>query len=173
MTPEFSRPVRIDTLGEGGRIVAIEAEPSERAGLATRFGLLALDHLSAEADVRRECATVMAQGRIVAAVVQACVASGTAVPASIDEPFCLRFVPAAAGGADDIELDAEDFDTIDYEGGVIDIGEAVAETLALSLDPFPRAPDADEVLRAAGILSEEEAVTGPFAALQALKGKIK
>jgi len=45
----------------------------------------------------------------------------------------------------------------------------VADTLALALDPFPRGPNADVALKAAGVLSEEQA--GPFAALAALKSE--
>lgn len=171
MTPEFSRPVRIDTLGEGPRTVAIEADEAEREGLTRRFGLLSLDALSAEATLHRAGEVIHAEGRIRAAVVQPCVASGAPVPATIDDSFKLRFIPEAEPG-EEIELDAEDVDTTDYSGGAIDLGEAVAETLALSLDPFPRAPDADAVLKAAGVLSEDEAVTGPFAALKALKDKL-
>ena len=172
MTPEFSRPVRIDTLGEGGRMIAVEADPAERAALATRFGLLSVDRLSADAKVRREGDIVFAEGRLEAAVVQACVASGDPVPASIDELFSLKFVPEADGAEAELELDVEDVDTIDYSGSAIDIGEAVAETLALSLDPFPRSPVADAALKAAGVLSEDEVVSGPFAALQELKDKL-
>jgi uncharacterized metal-binding protein YceD (DUF177 family) len=171
MTPEFSRPVRIDTLGEGGWTIKVEADAAERAALAKRFGLLALDRLTAVAELRREGDIAFAHGRISAAVVQACVASDEPVPAEIDEPFNLRFVPEAEG-AEEIELDVEEFDTIDYAGAAVDLGEAVAETLALSLDPFPRAPDADAVLKAAGVLSEDEVVTGPFAALKGLKDKL-
>ncbi|RYD86229.1 MAG: DUF177 domain-containing protein [Sphingomonadales bacterium] len=173
MTPEFSRLARIDTLGEGGRIMTVEADAAERAALATRFGLISLDSLSAEAALRREGDIILAEGRIRAAVVQACVASAAPVPAAIDESFVLRFVPEGQDVGEEIELDAEDFDTIDYQGGAVDLGEAVAETLALSLDPFPRAPDADAILKAAGVLSEDEAVTGPFAALKALKDQLK
>lgn len=169
-TPEFSRPVRIDTLGEGGRAIAIEADEAERAALAARFGLISLEGLAADAALRREGETILAEGRIRATVEQACVATGGPVPATIDEPFSLRFVPE--GDAEEIELDVEDCDTIDYSGSAVDLGEAVAETLALSLDPFPRALDAEAVLKAAGILSEDEVVTGPFAALKALKDKL-
>ncbi|MBO9376579.1 DUF177 domain-containing protein [Sphingomonas histidinilytica] len=171
--PEFSRPVRIDTLGEGGRTIAIEADEAERAALAARFGLLSLAALSAEAVLRREGMTILAEGRLRATAEQACVASGAPVPATIDEGFNLRFVPEqpVEEGAE-IELAPDDWDTIDYTGGAIDLGEAAAETLALSLDPFPRAPDADAVLREAGVLSEDEAVTGPFAALKSLKDKL-
>lgn len=171
--PEFSRPVRIDTLGEGRRTIAIEANEAERAALAVRFGLLSVGVLSAEAVLRREGMTIFAEGRLRASVEQACVASGAPVPAAIDETFGLRFVPEQPieEGAE-IELAPDDWDTIDYAGGAVDLGEAAAETLALSLDPFPRAPDADTALREAGVLSEDEAVSGPFAALKSLKDKL-
>lgn len=171
MNPEFSRPVRIDMIGEGSHSITVEAEPAERAALAQRFGLISLAALAAEAELHREGDVVIATGRIRATVEQACVASGAAVPAMIDEPFALRFVPATVGG--ETEIDVEDCDVIDYEGGAVDLGEAVAETLALSLDPFPRAADADAILKEAGVLSEDDVVTGPFAALKALQDKIQ
>jgi hypothetical protein len=40
----------------------------------------------------------------------------------------------------------------------------------LSLDPYPRSPDADAALQQAGVISEDQA--GPFAALAARKGKL-
>lgn len=172
MTPEFSRPVRIDTLGEGVRMIAVEADPAERAALATRFGLLSVDRLSADTKVRREGNIVFAEGRLEADVVQACVASGEPVRTSIGEPFSLKFVPEAERADEELDLDVEDFDTIDYAGSAIDLGEAVAETLALSLDPFPRSPDADAALKAAGVLSEDEVASGPFSALKVLKDKL-
>lgn len=52
-------------------------------------------------------------------------------------------------------------DAMEHDGQAIDLGEAVAQTLGLSIDLFPRAPNADEVLRAAGILGEADA--SPFA----------
>lgn len=170
--PEFSRPVRIDTLGEGERRIDIEADQSERAALAERFGLLALEALAAEAVLHRKGDVIHAEGRVKAAATQACVASGAPVPAVIDEPFSLRFVPEAGDAGEEIELGIEDVDTLDYASGAIDLGEAVAETMALSLDPFPRAPEADAILKEAGVLSEEEAAeaASPFAAL---KGKFK
>jgi hypothetical protein len=58
-----------------------------------------------------------------------------------------------------------------YEGGAIDLGEAAAQTLALSIDPYPRSPAAEAALREAGVKSEEDAraEASPFAALKALK----
>ena len=171
---EFPRPVRIDTIGDAPRTIAIEADEVERAALARRFGLLALDRLAATAAVARDGGTVRVDGRLSATVAQACIATGAPVPASIDEFFTLRFVPASGGTGGEIELDEADLDTIPYEGSAVDLGEAAAQTLALALDPFPRAPDAEAALRAAGVLSEEQAEAArrdasPFAALKALK----
>ncbi len=153
---EFERPIRIDTLGEGARTLTIEADEAERKALADRFGLVALPALSATAEVRLGGTVIHATGRIGAKVVQSCVATGEDVPARIDAPFALRFVPEAEAG-EEIELGEGELDDIFYAGSAIDIGEAVAQTLALALDPFPRAPDADKRLRAAGVVPEEEA----------------
>ena len=171
MTPEFARPFRLDELGGAPRAVSIAADEDERAALAARFGLIGIERLEATAELAREGDIVTATGRLEADVAQACVASGEPVPAKIAEDFALRFVPA--GGqpdAEEVELEESDLDEIDYEGGSIDLGEAVAQTMALALDPFPRAAGADEKLREAGVLGEEDA--GPFAALKALKDKL-
>lgn len=166
---EFARPVRLDSLGVP-RPIEIAAEAEERAALARRFGLAALDRLEAAASVSREGEEVNAVGRIVAEVTQSCVATGEPLPARIDAPFTLRFVPAGSAADEELELSADDCDTLFYEGGAIDLGEAAAETLLLALDPFPRSPDADAALKAAGVLAEEEA--GPFAALKALRDRL-
>ncbi len=79
--------------------------------------------------------------------------------------------PEPARTDEEVELSETELDVTFYEGAEIDLGEAVAETLALSLDPFPRSAGADEALKAAGVKSEEEA--GPFAALAGLRDKLK
>jgi uncharacterized metal-binding protein YceD (DUF177 family) len=171
--PEFSRPVRIDTLGAVPRALAIEADEAERAALARRFGLPAIHRLAAEAALTRSGETVVAEGRLRAAVTQSCVASGAPVEAEVDEPFRIEFRPQPARPAaeDEIELGEAEMDVVFYDGASIDLGEAAAETLSLSLDPWPRAPGADEILRDSGVKSEAEA--GPFAALAGLKDKLE
>jgi hypothetical protein len=58
------------------------------------------------------------------------------------------------------------------ENGIIDLGEAAAETMALALDPFPRSPGAAAALKEAGVIGEDEVV--PFNALtEALKAKLR
>lgn len=169
LTPELSRPVRLDTLGELPRALKVEASAEERQALARRFGIVAIHRLVADTMLVRTGNAVGCEGRLVADVVQACVASGEDVPQSIDEPFLLRFVPETASEAsadEEIELDEAELDEVTYSGGAIDVGEAVAQTLALALDPYPRAPDADAALKAAGVGDEGE--QGQLAA--ALKG---
>lgn len=169
--PEFSRTVRVDQLARHTQPVTITAGPAEREALARRFNLLGLDRLEADYALSEENGAVMARGRVRAELAQPCVATGTPVPEKIDSDFLLRFVREGEdlSEGDELELDAEDCDTIGYDGQVIDIGEAVAETMALAMTPYPRSPDADRYLREAGVLTEDQA--SPFAALLSLKEK--
>lgn len=170
MTPEFSRAERLDTIGGEARSVRIAADARERAALARRFGLIAVAALEAAFQVRRDGADVLATGRVSGAVTQACSVTGEPVEAAIDEPVDLRFVAEADAG-EEVELDAGALDTLPIEGGAVDLGEAAADTLALALDPFPRAPGAAAALKAAGVLSEGEA--DPFGPLAALRDTLK
>jgi uncharacterized metal-binding protein YceD (DUF177 family) len=165
--PEFSRPRRLDTIGESAASVHVEADVTERAALAARFDLIALDSLVADYALRRDLGGVVASGTLRAGVVQRCIATGEPVPATVDEPFELRFVPAPEDGGDEIELAADDLDTMFYEGSAIDLGEAAAETLSLALDPYPRSPGAEAALREAGVQTEEQAK--PAGALAGLR----
>ncbi|MBC2776218.1 YceD family protein [Parasphingopyxis marina] len=170
--PEFSRPLPLDALGAGEIERTIEADAGECAALATRFGLEAIERLAARAIVRRDGPAVFAKGQVEASVVQACVVTGDPVPGEIAEPFDLRFVPEgqADGAEEEIELSAEECETLFYDGNAVDLGEAAAQTMALALDPFPRSGDAGDALREAGVISEEEA--GPFGALKGLRDKL-
>lgn len=170
MTPEFSRTERVDWIHERERVVEIAATPDERAALARRFDLLAIDELRARFAIRRDAAGVTARGRVVADVVQACSVTGEPIAARVDEAADLLFVPATTAGSEELELSADALDTILYEGDRVDLGEAAAETVALALDPFPRSPAAADALRAAGVLSEEEA--RPLGKLAGLKDKL-
>ncbi|RJF93599.1 YceD family protein [Sphingomonas cavernae] len=166
--PEFSRVVRIDTIGDSPRTIAVAADDAERTALARRFGLIAIAHLEGNAALVRVAGGISARGRIAAQVEQSCVATGESVPAEIDEPFALKFVTVSGDvPADEVELSEGELDIVEFDGQAVDLGEALAQTLALALDPFPRSADADATLKAAGVMSEDEA--GPFGALAALK----
>ena len=171
MTPEFSRPERVDTISERERVVEVEARPAEREALAKRFDLLGIERLAASFTVRREHAGLTARGRVTADVIQACSITGEPVTAHVDEQADLLFVPAGPAAEDEVELSADALDTIIYEGSRIDLGEAAAETMALALDPFPRAPGSERALREAGVLTEEEA--RPLGKLAGLRDKLE
>jgi len=170
--PEFSRLVKLDGLAVNPRAVHIEADQQERLALARRFSLVAIDHLEAGTECFRNESGIFVTGSLKAAVTQTCVASGEAVPATIEEGFNLRFVAEDQLDveSEEIELSESDCDMMFYSGNAIDIGEAVAETLLLALDPFPRSPTAEAALRASGMVVSEEDI-GPFAALKALREK--
>jgi hypothetical protein len=172
--PEFSRPVRVDTLGSAPRTIAIEADARERAALAQRFGFDSLSRLEAEVELVRKDDRVIARGMVRASLAQACVATGDPVEEVVEEPFAIEFRPhpGADAAGDEIELGSGELDVTFYDGALVDVGEAAAETLSLSVDPYPRSPAAEAALREAGVRSEEEArlESSPFAAL---KGKLK
>lgn len=164
---EFSRVVRLDRIARMGE-THIDADEAERKALARRFRLSSLDRLEAHYTLTQEGVAVMAHGRLIADLAQPCVATGDPVPEAIDAPFAIRFLRESDAPADEeTELDEADCDTVFYTGDNIDVGEAVAETLALLMEPYPRSPDADTYLRKMGVATEEQ--SGPFAALFALK----
>ena len=167
----FAHRLPLDQIRDGDRL-DIVADDEERTAVADRLDLLNLDRFEAHAVLSRDGLKVRASGRLMAALCQSCVATGEAVPAHIDEPFDLLFVPEpkSRSADDEIELGEDELDTIFHDGSAIDLGGAIADTLALSLDPYPRSAGADAALREAGVLAEEEA--SPFAALAALKSKL-
>jgi uncharacterized metal-binding protein YceD (DUF177 family) len=127
-----------------------------REALAARFDLAAIRRLEGSLAVVRAGAGARATGRLVADVVQHCVVSGEPVPAHVDELLDLRFEPLESEG-EEIELEADALDVMPVDGDAIDLGEALAQALAVALDPYPRA--APEVLARARrlLMSEEEA----------------
>jgi uncharacterized metal-binding protein YceD (DUF177 family) len=167
MTDDFAHHFRLDRIRDAERL-DLWANEAERNAAAKRLGLPAIDRLEAHVMLARDGERVRATGRVVAALEQSCIVTGDPIPAHVDEPFDLVFLPEpATGAAEEIELGHADCDIVFYEGAAIDLGGAIADTLALSLDPYPRSAAADVALREAGVVSEAEA--GPFAALAQLK----
>jgi len=114
-------------------------------------------------------------GRIRAQVTQNCVVTLEPVVQTVDEKFSLELgatldVLDEATGEMVILPDQEQPEPMPAEG--LDVGELVAEQLALAIDPYPRKQDADlrAVMRQHGI-DPEAGKESPFAALAALKTK--
>lgn len=166
--PEFSRMVDLRQIGE--RPLHLEADEAERRRLAGRFAIPSIQSLDADIELIAEGAVVRAKGRLRAEITQSCAISGEDFPVSIDEAVALRFVPATATAHvpdEEIELQANELDDIEYEGTAFDLGEAVAQSLALAIDPFAEGPNAEAARKAAGL--SDEAASGPFAALANLR----
>jgi uncharacterized metal-binding protein YceD (DUF177 family) len=143
------------------------AGEDERAALARRFGLVAIARLEAELRLEADGAAIDAVGRLSADIVQSCAVSGEDLPVTIDEPLTLRFVPERAIADEEIELAEDELDEIPFAGHLFDLGEAVAQSLALAVDPYAVGPEAERARKEAGLL--DESAGGPFAALAALK----
>lgn len=165
---EFARRLRLDQIRDGDRLDLV-AGATDRETIAERLGLQRLDRLEAHAALSRTGDIVRARGRLHASLEQSCVVTGEPVAAHVDEAFEILFMPPPQDSKPDeeVELGAADCDVVFHDGAAIEIGDAIADTLALSVDPYPRSAGAEATLREAGVLSEAEA--GPFAALAKLK----
>ncbi len=173
--PEFSRPLDVTRVPPQGSIERISAEPRECIDLAQRFGLPALHSLEAELRVSRwRGEGLKIKGRFTADIDQTCVVSLDTFRSLLADEFESYFLPAGnsagTGSAVIEEGDAEPF-----ENGIIDMGEAVAEAVALALDPYPKKPG----VAFADVIEDEEAPgpgagseRNPFAGLERFrKGK--
>lgn len=186
-TVEFSRPVPLYSIDDSGTVIRIEADAAERARLSDRFGLLGLDSLSAELRlIAEEGGTLIRlKGTMAAEVIQACGVTLEPLKSHIEGPFERLYTSA---GESEPEPAGEDFD-VDAEeppeqivDETIDVGEAVAEQLALELPLFPRKPGVDFEDYSAGhenshVLptgSEQNTpAAGPFATLAKLRKKLE
>jgi uncharacterized metal-binding protein YceD (DUF177 family) len=163
----------VDRLGHDERRYDIETNAEERVALAERFGILAVEALTARLRVERLPGGTLVRltGRFAADVVQSCVVSLDPVSAHLEEDFVLTFATERHEDSDEVVVNLDDEDPPEpIEDGIIDLGEAVAEHLALALDPFPRAANATFE---GGDAPEQElpAKVTPFAALASLKKK--
>ena len=151
-----------------GRTFDVTANEAECAALAERFSLVAINKLAASVTLSRDGERVVASGTLKADIVQSCAVSGDDLPAKIDEEIAFHFVPAINGQTpeEEVELEEADLDEIPYEGDRFDLGEAVAQSLALAIDPFATGPDADRVRKEVGL--DEPAKENPFAKLKGL-----
>ena len=176
--PEFSRRVVADSVPTSGLTREITAEAAEREALARRFDLIAIDSLTATLRLRRvRGEMVRVTGKLTAAVVQACVVTLEPVPEAVEDEFEALFAPPHLVPEEEEEIEVgfavstEDEAPEPMEGGIIDIGELVAQHLSLALDPYPRKEGASfaEIDDPYEEDAEQPAKPNPFAKLASLK----
>jgi uncharacterized metal-binding protein YceD (DUF177 family) len=136
-----SARVPVDVIGGAPREVVLTPDAAARAALAERLQLPEVTTLTCAFTLSRDRAgTVIARGQLDATVVQEDVTTLEPFSADLHDAFTIRFVPEA-----DLRdaLDPEDpVDEVGYDGGALDLHEAMCEQLALALDPYPHKPDA-------------------------------
>jgi uncharacterized metal-binding protein YceD (DUF177 family) len=140
--PEFSRLVPLAHLGREPLRTEIEATAEECSALAQRFDLVTLDRLYAVVTLQQiDVALVRLEAEFEAEFAQTCVVTLDPVPGRLAQNFSLLYGPNEVN-AGEIEIDAAEPAFEPLIGDAIDIGEAVAQELSLSLPEFPRFPDA-------------------------------
>jgi len=164
---EFPRPVALDRATVAPHFREIVATEAERAALARRLGLVALDRLSARLSWRREASGIIClEGELEAEVAQSCVVTLEPVAARVADRFMRHFVQGDVPAEDEVVIDPEADDPAEPLGdGLVDAGEIVTQQLALALDPYPRAPDSELPAEATRATPAES----PFQVLSALK----
>ncbi|RDC59096.1 hypothetical protein HME9302_00275 [Alteripontixanthobacter maritimus] len=173
-TPEFSRPIRARFLPS--EPVELAATEAERAALAKRFGVVAISSLRARAECASGDEGVEVRGTLEAEILQDCAVASDSFTTAIADNIALLFVPARPVTENpdaeiEVDLGPGEWDEIEYSGDSFDLGEGIAQTLGLAIDPYATGPDADRIRREKGI-KDESAPGGQLAdALAALSGK--
>jgi uncharacterized metal-binding protein YceD (DUF177 family) len=139
--------VTVEPWPDDGIVLELTATAAERAALQARFDLVGLEALSASVGFEKRLTEFILAGTIEATAIQTCVATLKPVKSSLEVTFERHYRSRATqdklAGTEptDDETEIEIFD-----GEDIDLGEIVAEEFYLALDPYPRSPDADQVL---------------------------
>jgi hypothetical protein len=148
MEQVFSRTIRAGHIKEATQEHVVVADEPARAALAALYRLAGLALLRGAFVLRHEqSGVIVATLEMRAKVTQTCVVTLEPFETRIEERSTLRFVPARTlPEGEEEELDPESLeapDEIPYINDMIDLGAALAEQLALALDPYPRKPGAE------------------------------
>ncbi|WP_417806104.1 YceD family protein [Thalassospira lucentensis] len=185
VTPEFSRIVNTDEQVGKKEKLTIKASDKECAALAKRFELISIDSLQADLTILvASNGEVTVRGPMQADIVQRCVTTLDPVPEKVEDDVEVLFSPHVS--EDDLPSNPDDLEDLSEDelmalldqpeplvDGKIDVGEVVAQFLAVAMDPYPRKQGAE---LPEAVLVEEEAEEerpNPFAKLAGLKEKLE
>jgi uncharacterized metal-binding protein YceD (DUF177 family) len=173
--PPLSRIISVDEIKDGEEGL-IEVGAAERDAIAALLDLPRLDQLSFTFGfARRGQGRLALKGSLLARVTQTCVVTLEPVENTLDVPVEIEFWPASqikayAETADE----AASHGVLDWpepiDDGKIDLGPIIYQTLATSLDPYPKREGASfSWSEADSETPSREEEKGPFAALKQLK----
>jgi uncharacterized metal-binding protein YceD (DUF177 family) len=161
-TPEFSRPIEVARVPNLGSHEKISADARECQALARRFKVPMIYNVTAQIKIKPwRGGGFKVSGEAHIELDQVSVISLQNFKSSQTiavERYYLNLPPHAE---DDSEFDLEPI-----VSGVIDIGEVVAETIALDLEPYPRMPGETFSSGAEPELPEAEKKPNPFSVLK-------
>jgi Large ribosomal RNA subunit accumulation protein YceD len=179
---DFSRIVEVDQVPDAGLQIAIQADAAERAAIAERAGLVAVESLKADLEIAKEGeAKFGVIGALRARIVQTCVVTLEPFESEINPEVAADFAAEVKKSAprrgrsqdteavDDLsqsfaaQLDAPD----PIVDGRMNVGALIEEFLILSLDPYPRKPGVR--FEGAEFSSNPDAAESPFSVLKKLK----
>lgn len=177
MTPEsedaaISHWIDVSSLGAGGQDFTVTFDQAALDVLTGRLDVLSVSGVRAEGRVWPAEDGVFVDFRLTGHVEQTCVVTLDPVGSDVDERVSLHYTPASSAPAGSAVIDIGDEDDppeimVDDR---VDIGAAMAEHLALALDPWPRKPGAE---LPAGEGGDEDRRENPFAVLAELKTKLE
>lgn len=182
----FVKNLKVDRLGQKPLTFSFKANVDQRAEVAERLGIVGVNLLDVYGDIHRKAGQKFLEltAEVKAIAVQSCVVSLAPVEQEIDVTFSLCYTfDKEDTFLDEAEyvVDMEEDDLPELiEDGQVDVVSAVCEQIALSLDPYPRAVEADnsdgaKYLQQSGEKSEaegeEQEVYKPFANLKDLLNK--
>jgi hypothetical protein len=172
--PILSFPLKVDEIRDGASD-EIAATGAELEAVGKMLDLVALDRLTFAYRIDHGGGgRLVLTGTLNADAKQTCVVSLEPVEARLEVPVDMEFWPAELlprperdasepGGAGVLDWPEA------IRDGKIDLGPIIYETLATALDPYPRRPEARFDWPQGERLEGEDAGTGPFASLAALK----
>lgn len=143
----FSYHVKVGHISANPVTVTLVADEKERAALARLWKVEAVNRVESEIQIARwKKDGVRIKGHVVADIVQACVVTLDPVATTVSEDVDRIFVPEGSRLArlvlderGEMVLDPEGDDIPEtFSGDTVDAGEAVCETVALAIDPYPR-----------------------------------
>ncbi|MEK9935624.1 MAG: hypothetical protein VXB94_03140 [Rhodobiaceae bacterium] len=141
---------------------ALVADDAELAALSDRFGFVELGSLDVSVEIARVGPdTWDVKGRLQARLVQPCIVTGEPVPETVDFRIEERYVRATSED-EEVVVGLEDSEPL--VDGCIELGEMVAQSLALAVNAWPRTVDAPDEFKAGDVEDPH-----PFASLGSLK----
>ena len=170
----FRRPMQVATLSRHNETqFRVAAEPGELAALADYLGVLRVDRLTLAGFISpEENDGWRVRGRLVARVDQACVVTLVPLHARHESEVERLYLPAEhLAEGPEIRVFHDEHDAPDPYLDSIDPAELAVETLALLIEPYPRAEGAelDSSYERLDFADSERETKRPFAALVALK----